>query len=231
MSKFHLGNKTARLIILQRIELASTLLKKIRKLFGRYIFSTFVSKFFLDKKLLEKKYYALMESELQLLEKHLSFDNNKSILSIGGGVGGLEALIGQKFDCSFCFIEKNYTSKKVKYGWDKDNDEAYNDLKLLEKFLLDNNINKEKFKIFDYDHDVLPEKKFDIVISLYSLDYHYDFNIYSEYLKKVSHKETILVFDTIKADLYKKIFNKVEIIKKDDQTVHKSKRIMCSNFI
>ena len=77
MSKFHLGNKTARLIILQRIELASTLLKKIRKLFGRYIFSTFVSKFFLDKKLLEKKYYALMESELQLLEKHLSFDNNK----------------------------------------------------------------------------------------------------------------------------------------------------------
>ena len=123
MSKFHLGNKTARLIILQRIELASTLLKKIRKLFGRYIFSTFVSKFFLDKKLLEKKYYALMESELQLLEKHLSFDN-KNILSIGGGVGGLEVLIGKNFDCSFTFIEKNYTSKKVKYGWDKDNKEA-----------------------------------------------------------------------------------------------------------
>ena len=92
-------------------------------------------------------------------------------------------------------------------------------------------MNKEKFKIFDYDKDILPKEKFDIIISLYSLDYHYDFNIYSEYLKKVSHKETILVFDTIKADLYKKIFNKVEIIKKDDQTVHKSKRIMCSNFI
>ena len=231
MSKFHLGNKTARLIILQRIELASTLLKKIRKLFGRYIFSTFVSKFFLDKKLLEKKYYALMESELQLLEKHLSFDNNKSILSIGGGVGGLEALIGQKFDCSFCFIEKNYTSKKVKYGWDKDNDEAYNDLKLLEKFLLDNNINKEKFKIFDYDHDVLPEKKFDIVISLYSLDYHYDFNIYSEYLKKICHNETIIVFDTIQADFYKNVFKKVAVIKIDEQTVHKSKRIICNSFI
>ena len=171
-----------------------------------------------------------MKLELELLENHIVFEN-KNILSIGGGLGGLELLIGKKFDCSFSFIEKNYISKKVKYGWDHNNIEAYNDLSLLRSFLLDNHMNKEKFKIFDYDKDILPKEKFDIIISLYSLDYHYDFNIYSEYLKKVSHKETLLVFDTIKADLYKKIFNKVEIIKKDDQTVHKSKRIMCSNFI
>ena len=230
MSKFHLRNKAARLIILQRIELATSFLIKIRKLFGRYIFSNYVSKYFLNVKSIEKKYYSLMKLELELLENHIVFEN-KNILSIGGGLGGLELLIGKQFDCSFSFIEKNYISKKVKYGWDHNNIEAYNDLSLLRSFLLDNHMNKEKFKIFDYDKDILPKEKFDIIISLYSLDYHYDFNIYSEYLKKVSHKETILVFDTIKADLYKKIFNKVEIIKKDDQTVHKSKRIMCSNFI
>jgi hypothetical protein len=33
----------------------------------------------------------------------------------------------------------------------------------------------EKFKVFDFDKDSLPSKKFDVVISLYSLDYHYDF--------------------------------------------------------
>ena len=230
MSKFNLGNKTARLIILQRIELASSILKKVRKLFGRYIFSNYISKYFLNKDLIEKKYYTLMESEFNLLKKHLSFDN-KNILSIGGGVGGLEVLIGKNFDCSFTFIEKNYTSKKVKYGWDKDNKEAYNDLRLLKNFLLDNNISQERFKIFDYDNDILPDVKFDIIISLYSLDYHYNFDIYSEYLKKISNNHTVLVFDTIKADFYKNIFHNVKVIKSDDQTVHTSKRVMCSGFI
>ena len=230
MSKFYLESEAARLIILQRIELATPFLKKIRKLFGRYIFSNYVSKFFLDIKSIEKKYYSLMESECQLLEDHIAF-KNKKILSIGGGLGGLELLINKKFDCSLSFIEKNYISKKVKYGWDNNNSEAYNDLTILKNFLLNNHMNDEKFKIYDCDKDVLPDEKFDVIISLYSLDYHYDFSIYSDYLKKVCHKETILVFDTIKADLYKEIFNNVQIIKKDEQTVHKSKRIMCSNFI
>jgi len=230
MSKFHLENNIARLIILQRIELASPFLKKIRKLLGRYIFSNYISKYFLNVRSIEKKYYTLMNSELELLKKNIDFEN-KNILSIGGGTGGLEALINKKYDCSFCFIEKNYISKKVKYGWDNNNNEAYNDLDLLKKFLLDNKMNKERFKIFDYDRDILPTEKFDIIISLYSLDYHYDFNIYFEYLKKNCHKKTILVFDTIKPDLYKEIFKEVIVLKVDDQTVHKSKRIMCSNFI
>ena len=230
MSKFQLENKAARLIILQRIELASSFLKKIRKLFGRYIFSNYISRYFLDVKSMEKKYYSLMNSELELLENYVIFENKK-ILSIGGGLGGLELLINKKFDSSFSFIEKNYISKKVKYGWDNDNLEAYNDLNILKSFLLNNKMSKEKFKIFDYDKDTLPEEKFDIIISLYSLDYHYDFNIYSNYLKKICHKDTILIFDTIRADFYKKIFNKVETIKKDERTVHRSKRVMCSDFI
>jgi len=43
---FQLNKKEARLIILQRIELISNFLKKIRKVFGRYIFTNFVSKYF-----------------------------------------------------------------------------------------------------------------------------------------------------------------------------------------
>ena len=171
-----------------------------------------------------------MKSELESLEKHVNFENKK-VLSIGGGVGGLELLINKKFNSSIFFIEKNYISSKVKYGWDKDNDEAYNDLSLLNKFLLSNHMKKEKFKIFDYDRDSLPDEKFDIIVSLYSLDYHYDFNTYFDYIKKNSHQETVLIFDTIKADFYKEIFNKVKVIKIDNHTVHKSKRIMCSNII
>ena len=171
-----------------------------------------------------------MSFEFNLLKKYLDFENKK-VLSIGGGVGGLELLIGREFNSSFYFIEKNYISKKVRYGWDYLNKEAYNDLNLLNNFLISNNLSPNRFKIFDYDKNKLPEEKFDIIISLYSLDYHYNFNIYFDYLKKVSNENTIIVFDTIKPELFNSIFTKVTVIKEDSNTVHKSKRIMCRGFI
>ena len=87
------------------------------------------------------------------------------------------------------------------------------------------------FNLFDFDNDKLPQEKFDIIISLYSLDYHYDFNIYIDYLKKVCHKETKIIFDTIRSDYFEKVFKNIKIIQSKEDTVHKSKRIICSEFI
>ena len=39
--------------------------------------------------------------------------------------------------------------------------------------------------------------------------------------------ETILIFDTIRPDYFKEIYEKVEVIKQDFNTVHKSKRVVC----
>ena len=89
---------------------------------------------------------------------------------------------------------KNYVSK-VKYGWDDKNLEAYNNLQLVEKFLTKNGMNINKFKIYDFDTNNFPNEKFDFIISLYSLDYHYDFNIYLEYLKKISNDQSKIIFD------------------------------------
>ena len=43
-----LNKDIARLILLQRIELASPFLSKIRKSFGRYLFTNFITKFFVS---------------------------------------------------------------------------------------------------------------------------------------------------------------------------------------
>ena len=51
-------------------------------------------------------------------------------------------------------------------------------------------MNESQINIFDFDKDILPDKKFDVIISLLSLDYHYDFNLYSEYLKSISKENT-----------------------------------------
>ena len=232
MKFFNLPKNAARLIVLQRIELLSPFLIKVRKLFGRYFFSNVVTKFFINQNMIRLKYFDIMINEFSTLEKFIQ-SNDKLFLSIGSGLGGLELIINQKFknNCYY-FIEKNYISKKVKYGWGgMENKEAYNDISIQKNFLKMNKMEENQIKIFDFDRDKLPEKKFDVIISLLSLDYHYDFNLYINYLKKVSKPETKIIFDTVRADHFFKLFKKVEIIKNDENTVHKSKRIVCSEFL
>ena len=232
MNNFILTRQAARLAVLQRIELAGNFLTRARKLFGRYIFSNLITRFFLNTDQIGKKYYEVMFNEFLILENFIK-ESDKLVLSIGGGIGGLELIINQKYDKkNFFFIERNYISKKIKYGWGgKINSEAYNNINIQKKFLIMNQMKYEQINIFDYDNEKLPEIKFDVVISLLSLDYHYDFDLYKDYLKKVSSNNTRIIFDTIRADHFEKIFKKVEIIKTDINTVHKSKRIVCSEFL
>lgn len=231
MNKFILDKEISRLIVLQRIELLNPFQKKIRKFFGRYIFTNFYLKFLINKNSISSQYYDLMQKEYETLKKDIGF-SNKKYLSIGGGLGGFELIINKDNKNNFFyFVEKNYVSKKVKYGWDEKNQEAYNDLLLLEKFLINNGMNANQFKTYDYDVGNLPQEKFDYIISLYSLDYHYDFNIYIDYLKKVCRKETKIIFDTIRSDYFEKVFKNIKIIQSQDDTVHRSKRIICNEFI
>ena len=228
---FQLNKKEARLIIFQRIELISNFLKRIRKIFGRYFFSNFISKYFLSTKNVGKVYFENMYQEFESINSAIE-PYNKNLLSIGGGLGGLELVINKKFNVkSFTFIERNYVSKKVKYGWDNKNNEAYNDLTIQRKFLIKNGMESSKFKIFDYDKDQLPKGKYDIIISLFSLDYHYDFNIYLEYLKNNTHNNSKIIFDTIRPNYFKKIFKEVVILKDRTKAIHGSKRVVCSQFL
>jgi hypothetical protein len=231
MNKIYLNRDIARLILLQRIELLGPLQKKIRKLFGRFFFTNFAAKYFISPSIIGKKYLNSMEKEYEILSKYLNF-NNKTILSIGSGMCGLELIINQKVQNNFFhIIEKNYVSKKVTYGWDNNNNEAYNNLSLLNIFLTRNGMEKKIFRIYDFDLDSLPVVKLDLILSLFSLDYHYDFNLYYDYLKKVLNKKTQIIFDTIRPDYFKSIFKNVKILQDNKNTVHKSKRIICSELI
>lgn len=230
MEILNLDRNMAQLALLQRIELASPFLKRLRKILGRFLFSKFISKYLINIKKISEDYSVLMKKELSTISKFLR--QNQNILSIGGGIGGLEVAIMKKFNQSnITFIEKDYISKKIKYGWDDKNFEGYNNLSLMENLFSDNGISNSRYKIIDYNKKTFPKDNFDLVISLYSLDYHYDFNIYSNYLKQSSNENTTIIFDTIRFEYFKKIFEKIEIIQTNDDTVHKSKRIACKNFL
>ena len=228
---FNVSDNEARLIVLQRIELCSDFLIKVRKLFGRYIFSNFITKFFLNSETIGKSYYDRMREEFKNLENHIDH-KDKNFLSIGGGMGGLEVILNNNCEVNFFdFIERNFVSKKVVYGWSDNNSEAYNNLNLQTEFLVKNGLPMEKFNVFDFDKDSLPSKKFDVVISLYSLDYHYDFNQYAKYLKDNTHNESKIIFDTVRPDFFKNIFKDVVILSETTKRVHSSKRLLCKNFL
>ena len=70
---FKINNKEARLIVLQRIELISNFIKKIRKIFGRYLFSNFISKYFLSNKNIGKAYFEDMHQEFESIGSFMDF--------------------------------------------------------------------------------------------------------------------------------------------------------------
>jgi len=78
---FYLDKKEAILIILQRIELLNTFLRRIRKLFGRYLFTSFISKFFLNPKTLGKLYFNDVKNEYECIKNYID-PENKNILRI-----------------------------------------------------------------------------------------------------------------------------------------------------
>ena len=229
MEAFKLDRNLAHLAVLQRIELTTSFQKKIRKLFGRYLFSKVFSKYMLDLDKISKDYYKIMYNEYLTIKRFIN--SNQNILSIGAGIGGLEVIINDSFkNEKFTFIERDFVSKKIRYGWDNENSEAYNKLNLLENFLLSNLVQSDKFKIINFDTENLPKENFNLITSLYSLDFHYDFQVYKKYLSSISDNETVIIFDTIRASYFKDIFEHVIIIKEDNNTLHKSKRIACRKF-
>ena len=60
MQNFKLNREIAHLAVLQRIELCSSILKKIRKLLGRYFFTNILSKYFINPVQISKNYHQLM---------------------------------------------------------------------------------------------------------------------------------------------------------------------------
>lgn len=183
----------------------------------------------LDLDKVSKDYYRIMYNEYLTIKKFIK--PNQNILSIGAGIGGLEVIINNRFkNENFTFVERDFVSKKIRYGWDNENKEGYNKLNLLESFLLSNFVKSDRFKIINFDTDNLPKENFNFITSLYSLDFHYDFEIYQKYLSSVSDNETVIIFDTIRSNYFKDIFEDVLIIKEDNDTLHKSKRIACRKF-
>ena len=71
MNSFNLNRNLAQLALLQRIELADARLKKIRKFFGRYLFSKIFSKYFINVEKISEGYSKVMNEELNIIKRYI----------------------------------------------------------------------------------------------------------------------------------------------------------------
>lgn len=133
----------------------------------------------------------------------------------------------------FTLIDKNYVDKKVAYGFNN-NSESYNKLDITKDFLILNGFKIEQLQLIDADENFVLNNKYELIISLFSMGYHYPIENYIDIIKKISTKSTKVIFDLSmeynELNKVKKYFNKVVIIKNDDEVKQNYLRLLCSEI-
>ena len=87
--KFFLDKKMLPTILFQRNELLTPFQKKVRRVFGRTLFTNLFVNFGSCKTIIEKKYFSICKKQFNEMENYFP-KNAKNILSIGCGIGGVE---------------------------------------------------------------------------------------------------------------------------------------------
>ena len=235
MLKINIGNKHKRLFLLQRNAYLSKTQTKIRKLLGRYLFTNIFINFFNPISNINSKLNNEISLEFNELKPFLP-NQVKKVADIGCGLGIIDIFLYFHYAQSpqFTLIDKNFIEKKVSYGFNKQG-QFYNNFQTTIDFLESHGLKKNSIITFDKDNIDKIDIKFDLVISLLSMGYHYPLTQYLRFLKKNTHQDTVFIFDIAKE--YNKIsdirslFNEVEIIKESEEIRHNYIRICCKKLL
>ena len=229
-----INKRHQKLLLLQRIDLISEKQRTIRKKFGRYLFTNFFVNFFISQKEIENKINDEFLKEFNSIKNYLPI-NSKNILDIGCGLGVINIYLNDYYSKKsyFTLIDKNYVDKKVAYGFNN-NSESYNKLEITKDFLILNGFKKQQLQLINADEKFVLKNKYELIISLFSMGYHYPIENYIDIIKKISTKNTKFIFDLSmeynELNEVKKYFNKVEIIKNDNEVKQNYLRLLCSEI-
>ncbi len=223
-----------KLLLLQRNEFLSPQQIKIRKLFGRTLFTKYFINYFQYKNL-SKIISSEIEKEFDLFKDYIP-KNIKTVMDIGCGLGLINIFLNNNFKniINFYLLDQNKIDHKIKYGFSK-NYESYNNLLTTKKTLITNNIEEKKLNLIDVNKNYqIKDKSIDLVISLVSMGYHYPISNYVTLLRKTCTKNTVFIFDIATEyqdlEIVKKNFNSYKIIEQIN-TKHPRLRLCCSGII
>ena len=229
-----INKRHQKLLLLQRIDLISEKQRTIRKRFGRFLFTNFFVNFFISQKEIENKINDEFLKEFNSIKNYLP-KNSKNILDIGCGLGVINIYLNDYYSKKsyFTLIDKNYIDKKVTYGFNN-NSESYNKLEVTKDFLMSNGFKTEQLQLINADENFVLNNKYELIISLFSMGYHYSIKNYIDIIKNISTKSTKFIFDLSleynELKEVKKYFNKVVIVKNDNEVKQNYLRLLCSEI-
>lgn len=221
------------MLLLQRNELLTDKQKWLKRKFGRFFFTNFFINFY-QKPNLEKAVEELFISEMNTFKEYLP-KSVRNIMDVGCGLGIININLNKFYDTkpNFFLIDKNRIDLKIKYGFSS-NYESYNNLDETRKILLNNNLDKNCFKLLNAEKKIYINQKIDLVISLKSMGYHYPFENYLEIFCKCCYQKTKFIFDVNKDYFYKndlsKYFKNIKVIYKEE-SIHPLIRLFCTGFL
>ena len=232
--KVKINKNHQKLFLLQRIDLISEKQKFIRKKFGRFLFTNLFVNFFISQIEIENKINEEFIKEFNSIKKYLP-NAPKNILDIGCGLGVINIFLNEFYSqkSNFTLVDKNYIDKKVAYGFNN-NSESYNKLEITKDFLKLNRLKEKQLELINADESFVINKKYELIISLFSMGYHYSIDNYIDIIKKISTKKTRVIFDLSmeynELNKVKGYFGKVIIIKKDDEVKQNYLRLLCTEI-
>ena len=224
--------KHIKYLLFQRNQYISKFQLKIKKMFGRYLFTNIFVNFFNSKHSITKSLNEDFKIEFDSIKNFIP-KNASNILDIGCGLGVINIFLNSFYSnkCNFTLIDKTYVNKKITYGF-SNKGEFYNNLELTKSFLLLNKLEENQIELVDASKDFVLKKKYDLIISLFSMGYHYPIDLYIEKIKKISNKDTKIIFDLSleynSIELLNKYFNNIKIIKEDHNVKQNYVRLLCT---
>lgn len=141
-----------------------------------------------------------LENDFLMIRKYLP-QNAKSILDIGCGVAGIDALISEyyKDDLGVFLIDKTVIDKKVFYDFENKGS-FYNSLDISRDLLAMNHVGVKNIFLQDAteDNQINFENQFDIIISLISWGFHYPISTYLSTVYFKLNEGGVLILDVRK---------------------------------
>ena len=122
------------------------------------------------------------------------------ILDIGCGFSGISIFLNDYFhkEASFWLLDRDNVTEDWKVGFHDDGSEfsSYNDFSEVRAFLHASGIQEDKIATINIDQEDFPKRvKFDVIISLLSLGYHYPVDIYASHIKESTSAGALIFLD------------------------------------
>ena len=227
-----LNRISKKLLLLQRNELLSKNQYRLRKRFGRFIFTNFLINHFQIEDI-EKRTEELFQKEIELIKNYLP-KKAENIMDIGCGLGIIDIFLNKIYNnqSNFFLLDKNRIDKVIKYGFSSDY-ESYNNLDETINLLINNDMRPISINAIDVEKEFIIEAKIDLVISLKSMCYHYPIDQYLKLFKTCCDENTSFIFDVSEGyydeSLFKRYFENIDVIY-EEKSIHSLKRLFCKKF-